>query len=275
MTGATFATPPQVVAAVLTDLARLDQIRQAFTAAVTATAHPASAATTERADEFAALAYDLAATFITAAADHLIAWRALVADARTVPSFAFISLCRVAHETAFSALWLLEPVPTVADRAARGLAAQLDDYDERRKLGAALGVTALTGDARMAGERYDDLLALAQRRGMTKPNKNNVHLPAVAMPSVVELFDRFEPTRPGAKGSYLYRLYSGYAHGKQWATVQGAQQVTALDEHDRALALVRSNPAALIAATHKAMTAFDRAVAAFVALHAPTKVELT
>jgi hypothetical protein len=254
---------------VLNDLSRLEPLRNAFTEIVTSTTDPASAAASDRADELAALAYDLAATFIVAAADHLAAWRALVADARIVPSFAFVSLCRVAHEAAFSALWLLEPVPTVADRAARGLAAQLDDYDERRKLEAALGVTKLTGRAKTAAERYDDLFSEAQRRGMTKLNKKNAQVLAVPMPSVIELFDRFEPTKPGSKGSFVYRLYSGYAHGKQWATVQGAQQVADLDETDRAQALVRSNPTALIAATQRAMNAFEGAVGAFVALHEP------
>lgn len=155
---ARFATPPHVVANMLADLARLDPLGSAFTAAVTATTDPTSKAAAERADESAALAYDLAATFITASADHLAAWQALVAEAHTIPSVAFISLCRVAHETAYSALWLVEPLPAVADRAARGLAAQLDDYAERHKLEEAMGVTTLPGRAQRAADRYDALL---------------------------------------------------------------------------------------------------------------------
>lgn len=89
------------------------------------------------------------------------------------------------------------------------------------------------------------------------------------MPSVIELFDRYEPAAPGSKGSFMYRIYSGYAHGKQWATVQGARQVTPLDANDRALAVVRSNPTALIASTQRAVNALDRAITAYTTLHVP------
>ncbi len=50
----------------------------------------------------------------------------------------------------------------------------------------------------------------------------------------------YEPARNG-RGSYIYRLYSGYAHGKQWALAQGAQAAGPADASGTTLASIRAD----------------------------------
>jgi hypothetical protein len=88
------------------------------------------------------------------------------------------------------------------------------------------------------------------------------------MPSAVELFTHFEPVPKAskAKGSCLYRLYSGYAHAKQWALPQGAKRMAPFDATGRTLAIVSSNDEATVAATHRTMNAIEQAMLAYEAL---------
>ena len=82
--------------------------------------------------------------------------------------------------------------------------------------------------------------------------------------SAVELFDKYEPVKPGVRGSYLYRLYSGYAHDKQWALTQGAEAAGPRDSSGRTLALVLGNPLPAVAGTQRAVNAMERALGAFI-----------
>jgi hypothetical protein len=151
------------------------------------------------------------------------AWRTLL-RAGEVPTYAHFSLLRTAHESALIALWLLEPGLSADERRARGIAAQWTDYEEKRKLQEDMAVTAVPPPAQTAARRQADLLKLAKQQGLTQPNRKGRDVLVKPMPSAVELFTQFEPMRKDskAKGSYLYRFYSGYAHAKQWALTLGA-----------------------------------------------------
>jgi hypothetical protein len=94
----------------------------------------------------------------------------------------------------------------------------------------------------------------ASRRGDT--------ILAVSVPATVDLFDRFEPASGNARGQFVYRLYSGYAHAKQWALTQGAQQQAPYDEYGRTLALTQASDAVAVGATHRTVNAAERAIEA-------------
>ncbi len=233
---------------------------------------PGSAAFVDKNDTLRALAHDLAAMYLRASLDHLRAWRTLL-HAGDVPIYAHMSLLRTAHESAFFALWLVEPGVSADERRARGVAAQLASYEERRKFEADLSrATPPQPPAQTATQRRTQLLALAEQQGLTKINRKGQAVLITQLLSAVELFERFEPVPADskAKGSYLYRFHSGYAHAKPWALYQGAQRVAPFDATGRAPALVSSNDQVTLHATRRIINAVERAMAACEELHRPT-----
>jgi len=262
--------PPAVAEALAREVGRTDALWARLDAVMLRPDLPGSAATSEKRDRLGAFAYDLAATYLRAALDHTRAWQTLL-RAGEVPSFAYLSLLRTAHESAFVALWLMEPGVPAEERRARGVAAQLADYEERHKLEADMGITAIQPPGRTAAQRRTELLADATRHGLTRVTSKGKAV-VTTPPSTVELFIRFEPVPPGTKGSFLYRLYSGYAHAKQWAVTLGAQRVAPFDETGRTLALAAGNDTATLWTlwtTRRTINAVERAVAAYEALHQP------
>jgi hypothetical protein len=255
---------PTVVNALFHDLHRVDDLWARLDALVLQPAPPRSPAGTERSDKLQAMAYDLAATYLSAALDHVRTWRTLL-HAGEVPGYAHFSLLRTAHESALIALWLLEPGLSSDERRARGVAAQLADYEERRKLEEDMAITAVPPPAQMAGQRQAHLLALAKQHGLTRPNKKGETVLTSPMPAAVELFTQFEQVPKGSKarGSCFYRFYSGYAHAKQRALTQGAQRMAPFDATGRTVALVSANDEAMVAATHRTMNAIERAMVAY------------
>ncbi len=110
------------------------------------------------------------------------------------------------------------------------LPAQRDDYDERREVAEALGGPQYEPPAKSAADRLSDSMTEVAARGLTRLNKKNQLMLMTPLPSAVELFDKYEPV-VNSRGSYRYRLYSDYAHGKQWALTQGAQAAGCSREH--------------------------------------------
>src|SRR5260370_21859733 len=72
------------------------------------------------------------------ASDHLTTWK-LVVDGRIIPIYSPMTLLRTALEAAVLCRLLVDPRPEPLERVARGVAAQVADYDERRKWEAAIG----------------------------------------------------------------------------------------------------------------------------------------
>ena len=70
---------PQAVAnALVQDLHRVDDFWKRLDVLVLRPAHPGSPADVEKSDKLGAMAYDLAATYLRAALDHMRAWRILL-----------------------------------------------------------------------------------------------------------------------------------------------------------------------------------------------------
>jgi hypothetical protein len=193
----------------------------------------------------------------------------VLVKARIMPLYAHMSPLRTAHEAALLAEWLTDPAIDDDTRRARGIAVQLEDYDERRKFENSTGGPRMPLRGKSAAGRIADLMALAGRLGLTKTNKKGEVVLAVAVPAAVELFDMYEKSRPGSKGQAIYRLESGYAHAKQWAITQGAQQAAPLDASGRTVARVEPSDELAAGFTRRAVDAVERALAACERLRQP------
>ena len=147
------------------------------------------------------------------ALDHLGALRSIVCDAHILPTFAHYTLLRGAYEPALVARWALGG--TSGDRLASGFALMFSEFSERRKL------ERLNGDTSLADRRLADLLDLAQGHGLTTLDKNAKRVLTKPLPSTTELSGVFLEGTTGATEEWLYRLLSGYSHGKEWAVALG------------------------------------------------------
>ncbi len=264
--------PQPVTAALVQQLDRVDALSTRLDALILKPPPPGSAAFVDKNDRLRVLAHDLAPTYLVAALDHLRAWRTLL-HAGEVPMYAHMSLLRTAHESALAALWLVEPGVSADERCARGVAAQLADYKERRNVEVAMAITSAPPPAQTAVQRHAALLAVAEQRGLTKASQKGQAVLITPCLPAVELFDWFEPVHDdsNAKGSYLYRLYSGFAHAKQWVlALLGAQRITPFDEVGRAVAVAPGSDLLTVIATERTVDAVERAVAACEELHRPT-----
>lgn len=202
----------------------------------------------------------LAVASITTSLDHLRTVAQVVQTA-LIPAFALMSLLRTGHECALVGEWLLEPSITDEHRIARGVGSQISDYDERRKFEDAVGRPP-PARGQLAAERLSALLRDASARGYTKDNAKGMPVAIAPLPSTIDLFDRFETTT-ARTGSWLYRYYSGFAHGKQWAITLGGQRQGPSDQHGHTAARVDANDVAIITTMTLATDAALRAVSSY------------
>lgn len=142
------------------------------------------------------------------------------------------------------------------------MAAQVADYDERRKFEEAAGFK-IPPRGKSAAQRLADLMVVSTQLGLTRQNKKGETILAVTVPATVDLFDKYEPAMPNAKGQWRYRLYSGYAHAKQWATTIGAQRQAPYDSVGRSIVLVQSVDDLTVDSTRRRVNAVDRALDAY------------
>ncbi len=253
---------PSQARTIAADFARFQASWRRLDVALTTGPAPASAAATEVTDQLGAFAHDQAASFLRVAVDHLETWRR-VYDGNFRPTYAHFSLIRTAHESSWSAYWLMEPGAAAATRLERGVAAACDDFDERRKVEDGMGLTSATPPAKLAADRLADVMASAAARGLTKLNRGQKAILITPMPSIVNLFDLFEP-HPSGRGSNLYRLLSGFAHGKQYAATQGVKRAGPIAGSGHVLGVVTADPLRAVACTQKAVDAFEKAIDAFI-----------
>ena|SRR5215216_4668901 len=194
--------------------------------------------------------------------DHLFAWSSLL-KAGVMPTYAHMSLIRTAHESALLAYWLLEPGVDAHTRHARGIAAQAVDYNERRNIEEAMNVKTPPPPGKLAKDRLADLMATADRLGLRQLNRKGDPVLKITVPGTVELFDLYAPAAPPVKGQWLYRLYSGYAHAKQWALTLGARAMAPFDSSGRTIALAQGQELTAVYSTHECVNAIERAIDAF------------
>jgi hypothetical protein len=156
------------------------------------------------------------------AGDHLVAFRRLSERGPILP-FAPMTLLRAAVEAADLARWLVDPELDAMTRIGRGVAVQLEDYEQRRRWEGAFGIPEPPPGARgkSAAARKADLLAA---RGPDVPDAERV--PVVPLEKATALALIYGPARnrgpvadalPAGDRSWLYRLLSAFAHGKEWA----------------------------------------------------------
>ncbi|TCN39805.1 hypothetical protein EV644_103109 [Kribbella orskensis] len=257
----------RALAALTRDLSAVDSIWSRLDVAMLTPPAAGSVASADLTDKLHAYAHDHAAMSLRASVDHLMAWRTLL-RAGEIPIYAHLSLLRTAHEAALMAYWLAEPAIDARSRLGRGVAAQAADYDERRKLEDAIGLTVVAPPAKLAVDRLSDLMKAADGLGLVCLNKKGQQVLAVGLPATVELFDLYESVERGAKAQSLYRFYSGYAHAKQWALSRGAQPQAPLDHLGRTVARIEGSALVAVGATRRAVEALDRATTAYEMLRA-------
>jgi hypothetical protein len=151
-------------------------------------------------------AWELAGQALGVAGDHLETWRRLIEDARAQPGWAHVTILRGAMETACLCRYLVDPKVSSPERLRRGVAAQLADWDERRKFEETTGVDKKprTGKARSAAQRIEKL----------SDDRDASCVGVIRHPSLTDLCRDFAVSSLG--GLAAYRLASGFAHGKQW-----------------------------------------------------------
>lgn len=158
----------------------------------------------------------LASMFWASASDNLLAWHYLVSGARVQPTVAHGTLARATLEGAVMTRWLVAPGIVPAEHRNRGASAQLADY--RLRLGFEQGVgrpqERLPGDGQPAAVREREHLVAMQRHG----------IPTRGEPGMTNLYARY--AIPGRRdASWLYRLVSGFAHGRPWALGTGRMAI--------------------------------------------------
>ena len=199
---------PQITALLRKLLAEVPGLNRRGEAIVRANAKgPGSLAELDGEHRLGRYVWELAPASLGVAGDHLETWRRLVEDAHTQPGWAHVTLLRGAIENAAFCRWLVEAAATSAERVRRGVAAQLKDWDERRKFEEASGADRLprTGEARTGRERVDELRRLRLAHGVTE----------LQVPDFIKLCGTYAIAED-LGGNALYRLASAFAHGKQW-----------------------------------------------------------
>jgi hypothetical protein len=195
---------PEAVQELRTALARLDALHSRAEAVNGTDPQAGSAGAADAALPHARFVLTNAGRSLTVAVDHLGAW-SLIVQAGTIPLFAPMTLLRAALEAASLARWLIDADVASATRVARGVAVQLADHEERKRFETAGEIPAGPGGKSAAG-RAADLRAARDRDGV----------PLLPVERATTLAKLYGP--PGhADRSWLYRLTSAFAHGKEWA----------------------------------------------------------
>ena len=199
---------PQITALLRKLLAEVPALRKRGESIVHAnTTGPGSLAELDAQHGLGRFVWELAPASLGVAGDHLETWRRLIEDAHTQPGWAHVTLLRAAIENAAFCRWLVETATTSTERVGRGVAAQLKDWDERRKFEEASGADKLprTGEARTGRERRDELLRCRRAHGVAE----------LQVPDFIKLSGTYAIAED-LGGNALYRLASAFAHGKQW-----------------------------------------------------------
>jgi hypothetical protein len=150
--------------------------------------------------------YVTASIALGVAADHLMTWRGIVRSG-SIPVHAPMTLLRSALEAAVLTRWVVDDRCDAQTRVARGIAAEIDNHRER----------GLFEDAIHAGPRPPRVgLSGAERRAELAAARDAAQIPRVALPGKTSLAADY-----GAPGhadlTWLYRLLSAFAHGKEWS----------------------------------------------------------
>lgn len=146
---------------------------------------------------------------VVIAADHLMAYQALVLKAQRTQPWAHHTLLRAAIENSATAVWLVTPA-TRKLRIERRLRLAHADIGESAKAKELHGLESLSG--RTLEQRLNEVAVLARRAGITDGTKWRSYAQVMreAAPGA-----RMEPDTL----ELAWRLGSGLAHGRNWASI--------------------------------------------------------
>lgn len=202
-------------------------------------------------------AWDLATSAWGSGGDNLLAWHHLRLGATVQPHAAHYTLLRGALEGAVTSRYLTDPYITPARRRRRAAAAQLEDYDERRKFEDAIQAPAFVAPAKSGADRLADFKQLLV-------DSNIVRAEEVDSLGTMGVTDRCQHygLLSGHDGSWLYRLLSAYAHGMQWQNIGNGQIVEQFDapSGDGVIVKISARDEPVDGATIVAFHALDRAL---------------
>lgn len=192
-------------------LRRVPALIDGYEAVVKAGRAPGSPARVDAALPAGRTAYDLATSAWLSGGDNLLAWHHLRLGASVQPPSAQYTLLRGALEGAVTCRWLVDPWATSKERRRRGAIAQLEDYVERGKFEASIDTRPFVAPAKSGADRAADLRQLLVSEGEMAAD-------ATADPRSLSMTDRFKlyAMTSGYDGSWLYRVLSAFAHGRQW-----------------------------------------------------------
>jgi hypothetical protein len=147
-----------------------------------------------------------AAIALGVAADHMVTWRNIV-HAGSIPIYAPMTLLRSALEAAVLTRWVVDPRCDPTSRVARGIAAEIDNHRERGLFEVAVHAPPRPPGTGMSG---------ADRQAELAAARDAAKIPRVELLGMTGLAAAFGA--PGyADVSWLYRLLSAFAHGKEWS----------------------------------------------------------
>jgi hypothetical protein len=150
--------------------------------------------------------------FWVAASDNLLAWHYLIERARVQPMVAHGTLARGTIEGAVMTRWLAEPGITAVEQRNRGASAQLSDYRLRRQFEQEIGISS--------AHRHEGGQPASIRERDHRAEMRAHQVPPLGELDMTQLFRRYA-VHGRRDGAWLYRLVSGFAHGRPWALATG------------------------------------------------------
>lgn len=180
------------------------------------------------------------------ALDHLVAWKLLISG-ELIPVQAQFTLLRGVFEGSVRARWLVDAGVPSGIRVARGWAAKRDDFTERRKF-----ENVPKPPGYQPGERSG--LSAADRLAELDERQREACIWPEPYADTTALMRKYD-----LEG--LYRLTSGFAHGKEW--VMAAHEMRPGEdqpEADEVSGTVQASSDLLLGLTRQSVVAIDEAV---------------
>lgn len=143
---------------------------------------------------------------IMAAADHLVAWRAMLIDGKCLPVFAQYTLLRPVFECSVQARWVLDHSQSPTVRIGRSLGMRLEDLRGRDVIEKDFANwPAWTRPGRLAADIRPEIIAKAEAHGV-KP---------IVVLDTASLMSKYAVVL-SPPDVVFYRLTSAVVHGEGW-----------------------------------------------------------
>ncbi|WP_373069263.1 hypothetical protein [Gemmatimonas sp.] len=248
-------------------LARLPMLETKYFAMATGVAsHDGARSRRVGSDIVGERAYQIASAHVASALDHLSLMRSVMI-AGQLPPYSLFSLARTAYESAVQALWLMDPDLDDDQQLARAVGAQFAEYNEREKAENDMGLQPAPG-SHTAAQRRATYMTNAVAKGLTKLAANGDVVPLEAIPATYDLFHKYGTVSHvdgngndvTVSGGTKYRLFSAFAHGKQWANMLITMQPTETLPVGGVLAHVEASDELLVIAYSEPVDVLERAL---------------